>query len=106
ESYAARFPDWRRFDHIPVAYVEVPAGSTGKALLKEFAGYLGLSDQNRESTSDIRTKVVAALRRAHTQLIVVDELHNLAGRSAGLGEAVDLLKGLHNDLAATFLYAG
>jgi hypothetical protein len=37
---------------------------------------------------------------------VVDELHNLLGRSQGNKDAVDMLKSLHNQVAATFLYAG
>jgi len=105
-QYAQQVPDWRRYDHVPVMYVEVPPGSNAKALLKEMANFFGLPVLSRDSMADLRTKVVAAMRRARTQLVVVDELQNLAGRGAGLGEAVDLLKGLHNDVAATFLYCG
>lgn len=106
EEYAKQVPDWQRFEHVPVMYVEVPSNSNGKGLLKEMAEFFGLSVLARDSMADLRMKVVAAIRRARTQLIVVDELHNLAGRATGLGEAVDLLKGLHNDIAATFLYCG
>ncbi len=105
-QYAAQVPDWEKFEHVPVMYIETPPGSNAKALLKEFAEFFGLSVLARDSMADLRTKVVAAIRRARTQLIVIDELHNLSGRGAGLGEAVDLLKGLHNDVAATFLYCG
>ena len=106
EQYDKQVPDWEKFEHVPVMYIEVPPGSNAKALLKEMAAFFGLTVLTRDSMTDLRTKVVAAIRRARTQLIVVDELHNLAGRGAGLGEAVDLLKGLHNDVAATFLYCG
>lgn len=105
-QYAQAFPDWADEDHIPVAYIEVPSGANAKDLMKEFAHFLGLSVLARETASDIRTKVVAAFRRANTQLIVVDELHNLDGHRAGLGEASDVLKGLSNDLTTTFIYAG
>ena len=106
EEYASQVPAWNQYQHVPVMYLEVPPGSNAKALLKEFAEFFGLPVLGRDSMADLRTKVVAAIRRARTQLIVIDELHNLSGRGAGLGEAVDLLKGLHNDVAATFLYCG
>ncbi|MGZ0712303.1 TniB family NTP-binding protein (plasmid) [Coraliomargarita sp. W4R53] len=106
EEYVTQIPEWRSFEHVPVMYVEVPASSNAKGLLKEFCDFFGLPVRSRDSTGDLRTKVIAAIRRARTQLIVIDELHNLSGRAAGLGESVDLLKGLHNDIAATFLYCG
>ncbi|WP_136045024.1 TniB family NTP-binding protein [Microbacterium sp. K41] len=106
EEYTRQVPHWEQDEHIPVMYVEVPSGSNAKDLLREFCDFYGLSVLSRDTTADLRTKVVAAIRRARTQLIVVDELHNLSGRASGLGEAVDLLKGLHNDVSATFLYCG
>lgn len=105
-EYAEQFPEWRDHDHIPVAYVEVPANATGKTLMRVFLDFLGLSAGSRDTADDLRVRVVQALRRANTQLIVVDELHNLSGRRAGISEASDVLKGLSNDLNATFLYAG
>lgn len=106
EEYTRQVPHWEADEHVPVMYVEVPSGSNAKGLLREFCDFYALSVLTRDTTADLRTKVVGAIRRARTQLIVVDELHNLSGRAAGLGEAVDLLKGLHNDVSATFLYCG
>lgn len=106
DEYSKAFPTWPEFDHIPVVYVEVPAAANAKTLMKVFCEFLGLTVLTRETADDLRTKVVHALRQANTQVIVVDELHNLAGRAAGVGEAADVLKGLSNDLTATFLYAG
>ncbi|BDV32253.1 TniB family NTP-binding protein [Microbacterium terricola] len=106
DQYSLQFPGWRAADHIPVVYIEVPAAANGKTLMRVFAEFLGLAVLPRETADELRVKVVAALRRANTQVIVVDELHNLAGRTAGVGEASDILKGLSNDLTATFLYAG
>lgn len=105
-QYGKQFPDFSQHDRIPVAYIEVPAGSTGKLLMKTFAHFLGLTVRTAESMVDIRNRVVEALNQAGTQLIVVDELQNLAGKSPGNGESVDVLKNLHNDLPATFVYAG
>ncbi|WP_104088712.1 MULTISPECIES: TniB family NTP-binding protein [unclassified Cryobacterium] len=105
-QYIAMFPDFADSDRIPVVYVSVPASSTGKLLMKTFADFLGLPVTGRESMGEIRSRVVQALTAAGTQLIVVDELHNLVGRSVGLGESVDVLKELHNELPATFVYAG
>lgn len=107
EEYVKQVPDWRAFEHVPVMYVEVPWDSSGKAFLQDMANFYGLSVSRRDTSADLRAKVIGAIHRARTQLIVVDELQNLAtGRGAGLGETVDLLKGLHNDVSSTFMYCG
>lgn len=105
-QYAKQFPDFRAHGRVPVVYIEVPAGSTGKLLMKTFADFFGLTVRSGESMVSIRTRVVDLLNDAGTQLIVVDELHNLMGRSTSNGESVDVLKNLHNDVPATFVYAG
>jgi hypothetical protein len=105
-QYSAQFPNFRDYGRVPIVYIEVPAGSTGKLLMRTFAEFFGLTVRASESMGVIRSRVVNAINAAGTQLIVVDELHNLAGRSAGHGESVDVLKNLHNDLACTFVYAG
>lgn len=91
---------------VPVVYIEVPPASTGKLLIIAFAEFFGLPVRSGESMVSIRKRVTAAINAAGTQLIVVDELHNLARRTTGNGESVDVLKSLHNDLPCTFVYAG
>lgn len=105
-QYARQVPEFREFGQRPVIYIEVPAASTGKLLMRRFADFFGQSGKSSESMGSIRTRIVDLIAAAGTQLIVVDELHNLAKSSTGNGESVDLLKDLHNDLAATFMYAG
>lgn len=106
-QYKRMCPEYADLGQIPVVYISVPAVSTGKLLMKTFAEFLGLPVTGRESMGEIRGRVVQALIAAGTQLIVVDELQNLGmGRSVGMGESVDVLKGLHNELPATFVYAG
>ncbi|MGB6058646.1 MAG: TniB family NTP-binding protein [Microthrixaceae bacterium] len=105
-QYARQYPEFRDFGQRPVIYIEVPAASTGKLLMRRFADFFGQSGRSSESMGSIRTRIVDLIAAAGTQLIVVDELHNLSKSSAGNGESVDLLKDLHNDLAATFMYAG
>ena len=101
-----QFPEFREHSRIPVAYVDVPPASTGKRLLATFAEFYGLTVTTRDSTNSLQSRVVDMINTVGTQLIVVDELHNLASRSVGAGESVDLLKGLSNDVPATFVYAG
>ena len=100
----------RELSDLQIADVQV-AGTggcpgVGRSWPVRFADFLGLPVTGRESMGEIRARVVQALTAAHTQLIVVDELQNLSGRSAGLGESVDVLKNLHNEVPATFVYAG
>jgi hypothetical protein len=105
-SYRSQFPDFEGEGRVPVVSVEVPAGCTGKLLMIAFARFFGLSIARTETADSIRNRVVQALNAAGTQLVVVDELHNLTAANRGNGESVDILKALHNQVPATFLYAG
>lgn len=104
--YAAQVPDHKALGYVPIVFVEVPAGSRGKSLMEAFADFLGLPVAPRETMNSIRKRVAQAMRQANTKLVVVDELHKLAGSSINNGESVDILKELHNEVHATFLYAG
>ncbi|MET0799511.1 MAG: TniB family NTP-binding protein [Rhodococcus sp. (in: high G+C Gram-positive bacteria)] len=105
-QYNRQFPDYAQHGKLPVVFVEVPVASTPKLLMRNFADFLGLSVRTGESARDIQVRVVQALKQAGTQLVVIDELHNLLGSRDGNTQTVDALKSLHNDLPATFLYAG
>ena len=94
-------------DHVvPVAYIEVSSGSTAKLLISTLAIFYGMTPRPGESMVSIRRRVVEVIKKAGTQLIVVDEIHMLGNRTIGNGESVDVLKGLHNELPCTFVYAG
>jgi hypothetical protein len=105
-KFALAYPDYEREGYIPVVFVDVPPGASGKALVRRFASFLGISVQSRETLEVTMDRVVSILHRARTVLVVVDELHNLKIRTAASGEAVDVLKSLSNRLHATFVYAG
>ena len=104
--YAKQFPDFQRTSQVPVVAIDVPAGCTGKLLMIAFADFFGLDYRRIETADAIRLRVVDALIRADTELIVVDELHNLSAANRGNGESVDILKALHNAVPATFVYLG
>lgn len=105
-KYSSAYPGMRRENRIPIVYVEVPPGASGKALLRRFAAFLQLPVPHQETAESTMRRVVNLLDRAGTRLVVVDELHNLKLRNAGSGEAVDFLKSLSNQLHATFVYVG
>jgi hypothetical protein len=105
-QYRRARPDFARHKRIPIVYVSVPAASTAKGLVAEFADFLGLPVGTGEPMTSVKSRVVKTLNGAGTQLVLVDELQNLAGRSTGLGESVDVLKELHEKATATFVYAG
>ncbi|MCD4849696.1 TniB family NTP-binding protein [Arthrobacter sp. AK01] len=99
-------PEYVADGAIPVAYVEVPPSSTPKGVMQRFADFYALPYAERTSLNALRKMVVSAVRQCRTQVIVVDELHNLSRISQVNGQSVDTLKDLSNDCPATFVYAG
>lgn len=104
--YRNELPDFEALNRIPIVYVEVPPGSTGKALTAQFARFLGLPLRTRDTLEYLLHLVSGTLTEVGTKLIVVDEIHNLHRRNPGNSESVDVLKSLSNQIPATFVYSG
>lgn len=104
--YNRQYDGFQQRDEVPVAYVEVPAGSSAKAMVGRFSEFYGLEFAARDSLEVILKAVVTAMRSCRTQMVVVDELQNLSRVSPGNGDSVDVLKSLSNQVPATFVYSG
>lgn len=104
--YRRDVPDPEAQGRIPVVYIEVPPGSTGKALASQFARFLGLPVMPRDTLEYLLHLVSSGMTEVGTKLVVVDELHNLKRTNPGNSESVDVLKSLSNRIAATFVYVG
>jgi Cdc6-like AAA superfamily ATPase len=91
---------------VPVVYIEVPSGSTGRLLMVELAAFFGITATRRDTKDILERRVINLLYAARTELIVIDELHNLEAANRGNGESVDALKVLRDKVNAEFVFAG
>ncbi len=101
-----RYPDG---DRIPVVYVTAPPKGSPRKLAVEFARFLGLPPiRPRQNVADITDAVCQVLTDARTDLVIVDEIHNLnLNLATSAGEDLsDHLKYFTEHLPATFVYAG
>lgn len=100
----ARFPDT---DRIPVVYVTAPPRGSARKLAMEFARFLGLPPTRpRQNVTDIADAVCQNLIDARTDIVVVDEIHNLNLDTRAGEDLSDHLKYFTEHLPATFVYAG
>lgn len=99
-----RHPD----DHtrLPVVYVTVPPAATARMLAVEFGRFLGLPFSARVNQADVTNTVCDVLCDTRTDLVIVDELHNLNLATRAGAEVSDQLKYLSERIPATFVYAG
>jgi hypothetical protein len=91
---------------LPVVYVTVPPAATPKMLAVEFARFLGLPIGPRTNQADITNAVCHVLCELCTDLVIVDELHNLSLATRNGAETSDQLKYFSERIPATFIYAG
>lgn len=100
----ARFPDANR---IPVVYVTCPPKGSPRQLAVEFARFLGLPPiKPRFNVTDIADVVCGQLIAGCTDLVLIDEIHNLNLATAAGEDMSDYLKYFTEHLPATFVYAG
>lgn len=91
---------------IPVVYVTVPPACGSKDMLIQFADFFALPHGPRVSRTEMMSMIAGVMREVRTELVIVDEIHNLdLGRQAS-AEASDALKQLSEKCNATFIYAG
>lgn len=91
---------------LPVLYVTVPPAATARMLAVEFARFLGLEFSSRANITDVVNAVCATAAHTRTELVCVDELHNLNIATRTGAEVSDQLKYFAERLPATFIYAG
>ncbi|MGM7669137.1 TniB family NTP-binding protein [Microbacterium sp. A93] len=91
---------------IPVIYVSVPPSCTPKLMLGEFAHFLGLPERPRYNTGELMNTIATVIANCGTELIIVDEIHNLNQKYRQMAEASDTLKQLSEKCPGTFVYAG
>lgn len=91
---------------IPVVYVAVPAQCSAKALMHEFARFLGIPVLGRMTYGNLLDAVANALRRCATELVLIDDVHHLDLKYRQNIEASDMLKQLSERCGGTFVYAG
>jgi hypothetical protein len=92
---------------IPVVYVTAPPKGSPRKLAMEFARFLGLPMiQPRMNVTDIADAVCQVLIDARTDIVIVDEIHNLNLETRAGEDLSDHLKYFTEHLPATFVYAG
>lgn len=91
---------------IPVVYITVPPACGPKAMIAEFADFFALPTTGRISHSTLLNSVSQVMARVRTELVIVDEIHNLNVNYRMSADASDALKQLSEKCAATFIYAG
>nr|WP_221195324.1 TniB family NTP-binding protein [Hoyosella altamirensis] len=93
-------------DRIPVVYITTPPKGSPRKLATEFAHFLGLPYRPRSNTTDIADAVCHVLTQARTDLVIVDEIHNLNLATSAGEDMSDHLKYFTEHMPATFVYAG
>ncbi|MGP4105144.1 AAA family ATPase [Nonomuraea sp. KM90] len=91
---------------VPVVYVTVPPAATPKMLATEIARFIGLQLPARYSQVEVTNAVCDLLCTLGTDLVLIDELHNLDPTTRVGAEASDQIKYLSERIPATFVLAG
>lgn len=97
---------WPGQDRIPVVYITTPPKGSPRKLATEFAHFLGIPNKPRYNTNDIADAVCHVLTEARTDLVIVDEIHNLNLATSAGEDMSDHLKYFTEHMPATFVYAG
>ncbi len=93
-------------NRMPVVYVTVPPAATPKMMVGEFLKFLGLPINLRSNHAEITNTVADVISTLRTELVIVDEIHNLNVNFRSGADASDTLKHLAERCPATFIYAG
>lgn len=91
---------------IPVIYVSTPSDCTPKSLLVEFHHFLGRPTRPRMTAPELLNGLAEVVKRCGTELIIIDEIHNLNQNRQGASDATNYLKQLSEKCQATFIYVG
>jgi len=91
---------------LPVAFIPLDAGITLKGLNEKILSFYGHPAAHRATTSRLGALAVDCVRSCETQLIVIDDLHFIDFRHRHGKDVSNHLKGLANEMPATFVFVG
>lgn len=91
---------------LPVAFIPLDAGVTLKGLNQKILSFYGHPGANRATTARLAALAVDCVRSCDTQLVVIDDLHFIDFKHRNGREVSNHLKGLANEMPATFVYVG
>lgn len=91
---------------IPVAFVPLESGVTLKGLNQKILSFYGHPGANRATTTRLASLAVDCVRSCETKLIIIDDLHFVDFKHRRGQEVSNHLKGLANEMPATFIYVG
>lgn len=91
---------------IPVVYITAPPAATARMIAVEFGRFLGLPALRRANITEVMEAVCGVCIDARTNLVIVDEIHNISLATRSGAEVSDTLKYFAERIPATFVYAG
>jgi hypothetical protein len=101
-----RTPETAQSNRIPVVYITVPPAATPRMIAVEFARFLGMHAHRAMNITDIINSVCQLMSDTRSELVLVDEIHNINLASRSGADVADTLKYFAERLPATFVYAG
>ncbi len=102
-----RNPRWRDDGHVPVVYLEIPPNCTGKTVMGRILNFFGEPVVPRMTLEERTTQATNLFAKAHTSLVIFDEIQNLAqSNSTGRFESAQAIKNLMNHVKAVPMYVG
>lgn len=94
-------------EYLPVCHVALPKDSSIAGLNGKLATFMHLPERRKESQASLTRRIVDAMWKCETELVLIDDIHFAAGSRGRRAEDLnDHIKDLMNELAATFLVAG
>ena len=93
-------------EYWPTCHICLPSGTSIRGLNGKLMRFFDLVKRDKEPLDSSTERVIDALQRAGTSLVLIDDLHYIKPHQLK-GQALnDHLKHLMNEVAATFVFAG
>lgn len=99
-------PDCVRDGDVPVAYVNLPSTGTPLGLYRMIAQFYGLPIGHRETEARLEGMVQHAINQCRTELLVIDDVHNLKYGGAHSRKVSAAIRRLGDDIDCPILLTG
>ena len=95
-----------RKNFIPVAYVPVPTHATAKTMISKILDFYGAIYSQTTRYDTLLERATGIMRKAATQLVIIDDIHRLDLTYRHNEQVADALKEVSERCPGTMVYAG